>query len=481
MLHGGRWIAAVVAGFALAGAVLASAPEAARADVEWLCRPGVEPNPCRESLETTVHSPAGDSHVENPPLPADPPVDCFYVYPTVSEQPSRNANKDRDAQVVAIARYQAARFSQVCRVYAPVYRQQTLAGLALGGSAEAIRLAYDDVAEAFREYLGRDNRGRGFVLLGHSQGTRMLRQLLRDEIDPRPELRRRLVSGMLLGGNVLVRAGQTAGGDFKAVPACTGEAQTGCVMAWSTFNETPPRDSRYGRPPAENTSGSGFPAGPEYEVLCTNPASLAANERRPLSSYLRSEPFPGVIGLLLVEMFGGPPPTAPTPWIQPQDHYTGRCEERDGARVLMLEPIGNARRLNPAPEPTWGLHLADGNIALGDLVDVTGLKARAYLSSQRTPRLALRLGHRTGRDARGRRCASPPIAAALRGADAGKVARVRFTLGGKTLADTRAAPFRIRIGASRLRAGALARIGAEAVLADGRTRRLARAVRVCSA
>ena len=38
---------------------------------------------------------------------------------------------------------------------------------------------YADVLDAWREYLARDNRGRGVVLLGHSQGTRMLRQLLR--------------------------------------------------------------------------------------------------------------------------------------------------------------------------------------------------------------------------------------------------------------------------------------------------------------
>ena len=169
-----------------------------------------------------------------------------------------------------------------------MYRQQTLAALAGGGSAEALQLAYSDIEEAWLEYLRRHNDGRGFVLLGHSQGTRMLRQLLRKVIDPDATVRRRLISGVLLGGNVTVRKGSTAGGDFQNVPACTREAQTGCVFAWSTFNETPPSNSRYGRVPAKDDSGLGFPAGDGFQIACPNPAAAnsvsAARARRVGSS-----------------------------------------------------------------------------------------------------------------------------------------------------------------------------------------------------
>jgi hypothetical protein len=149
--------------------------------------------------------------------------------------------------------------------------------------------------------------------------------------------------------------------------------------------------------PAEDTSGFGFPAGPGYEILCTNPASLGANERAPLSTYLRSEPFPGLLGALLVEMYGGPPPSADTPWLQPQDHYTGRCEQREGANVLMLEPIGDARKLNPAPDPSWGLHLADANIALGDLVAVVERQIAALPTQEQRPRNGPRTRRRKAR------------------------------------------------------------------------------------
>ena len=53
-------------------------------------------------------------------------VDCFYVYPTVSNQQSRLATKRVDPEIRSIALYQAARFSQVCRVFAPMYPQLTL-------------------------------------------------------------------------------------------------------------------------------------------------------------------------------------------------------------------------------------------------------------------------------------------------------------------------------------------------------------------
>ena len=370
-------------------ATLAGAAGTARAEVVWLCLPGQEADPCHESLETTVREQDGSERVENPPLARAPAVDCFYVYPTVSEQRSRNANKNKDREVVAIARYQAGRFAQTCSVYAPMYRQQTLIGLGAGGSAESLQVAYSDVEEAWREYLARHNRGRPFVLIGHSQGTRMLRQLVRREIDPDPGVRQRLVSAILLGGNVLVRKGSLAGGDFEHVPACTAPTQLGCVVAWSTFNEDPPPNSRYGRPPSEDTSGFGLPAGPDYEVLCTNPASLGANERRELTTILRGEPFPGFLGLLMTQMYGGPQPSAPTNFLRPEDRYTGRCEQRDGANVLMLEPVGNSRRLNPSPDPSWGLHLADGNIALGDLVALVERQIGAMRRATRRPKLTI--------------------------------------------------------------------------------------------
>jgi hypothetical protein len=364
---------------ALAGVALAATPAAAGAKTVWLCRPGASPNPCHERLDTTVTSIGGATQVVRPGNARRPRIDCFYVYPTVSEQPGPNSDRSIDPQQTAIAEYQAARYSQRCRVFAPVYRQLTLSAV-FGPSIEdsAVRLAYSDVRRAWLTYLRRYNHGRGFVLIGHSQGTGMLRQLIRRQIDRRPKVRRRLVSAILLGGNVTVRKGRKIGGDFRHVPGCRRRKQTGCAIAFSTFGETPPDDSVFGRADNGFSSAFGLPGGPAYRVLCTNPAALGGGSG-PLRSLLRSEPFPGTLGAGITLMYGGPAPTAPTPWLVPQDHYRGRCVHANGADVLLISPIGSARHLTPSPDATWGLHLADANIALGNLVSVVGAETRAYL------------------------------------------------------------------------------------------------------
>jgi len=381
-----RLSAVLLAGIAVAIAALVAGASPAAAKTVWLCKPGVQPTPCRGSLETTVYSSSGDSHVERPRNARRPPIDCFYVYPTVSQQPGPNSDRRVEPQQEMIAKYQAARFSQRCRVFAPMYRQLTLATIASPPPEDELReagyRAYRDVRNAFLDYLRNYNHGRGFVLIGHSQGSYMLTQLIRRQIDRVPRVRRRLVSAVLLGGNVTVQKGQTAGGSFKKVPVCRRASQTGCLIAYSTYNETPPDDTRFGRPGSRVSEIFGFPDGPGLEVVCTNPASLR-NRRVPLETILRSEPYPGVLGVFMIQMYGGPQPTATTPWLVPQDHYSGRCVHANEAHVLMIRSIAGARHLNPAPDDTWGLHLADVNIALGDVVDLVRSQTRAFGRARR--------------------------------------------------------------------------------------------------
>ncbi len=83
----------------------------------------------------------------------------------------------------------------------------TLAGLGAGGfTPESLEIAYADVRRAWLDYNRRRKGNRGVVLIGHSQGTFMLQQLLAEEIDANPSARRRLVAAILLGGGAATGA-----------------------------------------------------------------------------------------------------------------------------------------------------------------------------------------------------------------------------------------------------------------------------------
>ncbi len=363
------------------GVVLACAlaPTAAAAPdpTTWLCKPGLADNPCKPGMDTTRISPTGEILGVDTPKPAGKPkADCFYVYPTVSDDQGSNSDLQIDPEERSIALYQAARYSLHCRVFAPMYRQLTLLAILPGSpiTEEQSALAYGDVVSAWKNYLSRYNKGRGVILIGHSQGTYVLRQLIAEQVDRRKGVRKRLISALLLGGNVAVPEGGDVGGDFKHIPACREPKQLGCVVAFSTFNTPVPADARFGRP--GNVINPGLPAA--GDVLCNNPAALGGGSAQ-LRTVYPSQPFaPGTTIGLATEAVGIPRPVGvTTPWTQ-ADAYTGECSSADDADVLQILPVGGAPVLNSVPDQTWGLHLVDANIALGNLTALAKRQIKAY-------------------------------------------------------------------------------------------------------
>ena len=341
---------------------------ASAAEPVWLCKPGIASNPCEASLKTTVVSPTGQPlGVRNVQRAAHPRIDCFYVYPTISDQPTGNANFSIDPELRSIALYQAARYSQTCRVFAPVYRQGTVRSLlGLATTPADFQLAYADVVNAWQTYLRKYNHHRGVVLIGHSQGTYHLRRLISEQIDPNPAVRKRVVSAILLGGNVTVAQGKDVGGDFQNIRACHSALQIGCVIAFSTFNAPVPAIARFGR-----TATAG------QQVLCTNPGRLPGGSA-PLRSIFPTEPFaPGTLIGIATTLIGYHVPAVSTPWVE-TGAFTGQCSSADNAHVLQIAGLPGAPQLVPSPDPTWGLHLVDANIALGDLVDTVRVQGFVY-------------------------------------------------------------------------------------------------------
>jgi Protein of unknown function (DUF3089) len=355
----------------LTSVAVLSAAEAGSAKTVWLCKPGLKNDPCRPSLSTTVFSPALQRlREENVRRVRRPKFDCFYVHPTVSDQPTPQANRRIDPELRSVALYQASRYSRDCRVYAPVYRQYTIAAIQNPGSVtpEIRARGYRDVRDAWRTYLRKHNRGRGIVLISHSQGSFVLRELVKREIDRRPAVRRRLISALLLGGGVTVRKGRDAGGDFRNVRACRSASQVGCVVAYSIFNAPVPPNAVFGR------SGRA-----DYEVLCTNPAALSGGSAK-IDPMYPSAPFaPGTtIGFATLAV-GAPTPAVDTAWVSFPDSYRARCSSAGGASVLQVSPLGGAPALNPVPDARWGLHLADATLPLGNLTELVRRQAQSYL------------------------------------------------------------------------------------------------------
>jgi hypothetical protein len=348
-------------------------------EARWLCRPDRADDVCAgEDLTATVIGPDGPGDVEEHVVAEDAPVDCFYVYPTTSQDEGLNADFTPDPnQEVWTARNQAARLTGVCRVFAPIYRQATTAAIGGAGTdAEreaAFARAYEDVVDAFRHYLANDSDGRGVVLVGHSQGAGMLREMIATEVEGEPAVRERVVSALLIGTTVTVPPGELVGGSFAEMPLCTAVVEAGCVVSYATFaaDAPPPADSRFGRADEEG-----------LEAACVNPAAPGGGPAT-LRPYVPTEVPEGTISAATadperLEQLA----TLGTPWALLGDFVVAECVQRDGASYLEAtvggpdDPRGDS--VGGSLGPDWGLHLVDVNIAMGDIVDLVAAQATAY-------------------------------------------------------------------------------------------------------
>jgi len=358
-----------------------------RDPASWLCRPGQNDTCSGEASATRV---AADGSVSLDLLPAakKPKIDCFYVYPTVSTDAAPNSDMVADPAERTVAQAQAAPFRQACRVFAPLYRQVTLAALRdrmMGKGDGGDRLmAFNDVKAAWADYLKHDNKGRGVILIGHSQGSGVLKALIASEIEGKPAARR-MIAAYLAGHNVLVPEGRDVGGDLKSTPLCRSASQTGCALAWVSFRDTMPVPpaSLFGRPPA------GSPAG--MQVACTNPAALISTPAGVGRATLR----PLMVNRTGIVDSGNPPPK----WVKGRNIYTpfvalpgllsGACVARENAHVLSVginadpadprtDTINGDVVVNGQTVPAWGLHLVDMSLVMEDLVDLARRQGEAW-------------------------------------------------------------------------------------------------------
>lgn len=358
----------------------------------WLCRPDKAADVCGQDLDATQVDADGTLTPQPFEAAVDPPIDCFYVYPTISQDqtPTSDWTPSPDEEEY-VTLNQAARLGSQCRVFAPVYRQFTLAALVgrtsgTGGPKGETADPYADVLDAFKTYLAQDNHGRGFVLIGHSQGSSLLGQLLREEIDGNEPLRSHLVAAYLPGSSVAVPEGKDVGGDLQNIPLCRKTDQTGCVLSWATFRSTAPPTaaSFFGRP----SSRTGNDTGPGMVSACVNPADLAGTSTGDGVALDSSFPADAKGSILTPSngdsswLEGAGAEKITTPFVTVPGLVTGRCASKDGFNFLSITVHPDpGPRLDDVPgdlTPQWGMHLIDVNVVMGDIVALVGEQAKAY-------------------------------------------------------------------------------------------------------
>lgn len=192
-------------------------------------------------------------------------VDVFFVHPTLFlSPPEENAfywNADVNDQKMnekvdgSSILNQASVFNESCAVYSPRYRQAHISSFFTGdreSGEAALEMAYQDVKKAFQYFIDNHSKGRPFIIAGHSQGTRHSGKLIKEVIEPNPELAKRMVAAYLVGMPV-------PPGYFSTTEVCDNPLENNCFVSWCTYQK-----GYY--PPNYKSSG--------YEnAICVNPLS----------------------------------------------------------------------------------------------------------------------------------------------------------------------------------------------------------------
>lgn len=341
----------------------------------WLCFPG-QADWCTQDLGTTVVEANGRVHGEVFIPDPDAPIDCFYVYPTASRDPGAVSDLfPQEDQEGRVARTQFERLGAKCRLFAPMYRSITLAGIGRPrpGDAPVDRSALPpadqrafDALDAWNWYMAHENKGRGVVILGHSQGAGVITRMIAEAIDGKPA-QKQLISAIILGTSFQVPKGKDVGGTFKSIPLCHSASQFGCVLTWSDYRDT--------FPPAANALFGADRGG--MEAACTNPANLSGGVGVP-KSYWSAGAVDWVKGK-----------TITTPFVSTPGLVTTECVARNGHHYLQVhvnakpndprtDQIEGDVMTNGQPDAGWGLHLIDANIAMGNMLDIVEQQGRAW-------------------------------------------------------------------------------------------------------
>lgn len=168
---------------------------------------------------------------------ADKSFDVFFVHPTtyMDLKDGYNASLDNaevNKSTEKTVERQASVFEETCNIFAPRYRQASIAVLKLDGQTrdKYLKNGMKDVRAALEYYLKHYNNGRPFILASHSQGSSVLLMLLlnhRGMIDDR-----KLIAAYMIGWTITEK-------DLKQLklPLAEKADQTCVVITWNTIGD----------------------------------------------------------------------------------------------------------------------------------------------------------------------------------------------------------------------------------------------------
>ncbi len=346
----------------------------------WLCRPDIENDHCDTAdLSTTEMQPDGTmvtlTEVASNP---DAEVDCFYVYHTVNKSPEPGNTETlvpHPENVIATVFRNGAHYRAACRVFAPLYHQMSLITYREFAwrwqETEYFERGYNDVVDAFEYYMRTHNKGRGLVLIGHSQGSHVLTRLLQEKFDDDEAMRAKLISAVLMGptGVAQVLEGERVGGSFENIPLCASPTESGCVIAFDAHDPTgDPINLEYAAP-----------IYPPNIRACVNPASFG-DGLGTLAALIYPRTYDSLIPF---------PDGVDTEWVRYPNIYTSQCSDTGRHLEIGLSdeytgdvpitPLG----LQEALVEVWGananLHSGEYFIANTDLVRIVEQQIASWL------------------------------------------------------------------------------------------------------
>src|SRR5262249_32545343 len=151
----------------------------------------------------------------------------------------------------------------------------------------------------------------------HSQGSFILAELIRQEVDGKP-VASRMVSAILAGTTLAVPRGKDVGGAFKSVPLCHSASQTGCVITYASYRATVPL-------PANTLFGKVADA--NMTAACTNPAALGGGSGE-LHAYL-SATGSTITRTISPQPWVRPERPIDTPWVSVPGMLTAHCASNE--------------------------------------------------------------------------------------------------------------------------------------------------------